>query len=156
VEDNNFVAIVAIDRRERHVHEVVVVLLHEPRDLGGERFLFGRTRDAGELRRGFVRDPGDVLVVLEMRAIPLDDRVGLVDVLLSQEDRDLVTGVLGVIELGFFPIRAFQLRYRVEYGHECEREEPEHDGERQAEARAGAGSRYETARDDKTHAGGTF
>jgi hypothetical protein len=129
-----FIMLIAIDRRQRDGDEVLVVLPDQRADLARDRALLARLRKLDELLGRSARPRDDVAVVLDVATVPLDDRVGLVDVLLAYQRGDAVAGVLGVIQRSDLALRFCDLAHRVKYDAEREREKQQHPRERRTEA----------------------
>ncbi|MBX3233547.1 MAG: hypothetical protein KIT84_11125 [Labilithrix sp.] len=126
---SHLVRAAAVDRREREGVELVVVALDERADQVDVRTVSRFLDDAQERRDRLARQSRDVFVVAEMGPVSFDYRVRLVDVLLADERRDAMSGVLRPIEARDVRICRVEPCRRVH--HDAERDREEHQVQRE-------------------------
>ena len=85
------------------------MLADERCNLVDERALVLSFGERFQRRDGIPRGASDILVVVEVRAVPFDDRVRLMDVLLPHQRGDAMSRVLRVIETTDLGIGSIEL-----------------------------------------------
>jgi hypothetical protein len=127
----------AADHRDDLLAKLAIALGHESRDLLRALVVLRGVDHDAQVRRGAGRRLGNLVVVLEVRVIPLEQRVRLVDVQLASEPGRVVAGVLGVVQARDLVLRRADLPQRDHDDQERGGEQQEHCRERPEDAASG-------------------
>ena len=125
---------VAEDRRDNDVSESAVALGDERRDLVGAALVLAAPHLAAQVHRRGLRRSRHLLVVREVRAVPLEQRVGLVDVLLARHRRGVVARMLHMVEARHLLLGLADACQRQDHHHQGQGEQQQHRGERHDDA----------------------
>jgi hypothetical protein len=126
-----------VDGRQHLGAEPAITLGDQHLDLVGLGDRPGPGHHRAQVPGGGARLGRDLLVVGDVGVVPLEEAVGLVDVLLARHRRRVVPGVLGVVEPCHLALGAADLGQRHQHHRQRQPEQQQHRGERDHDPRGG-------------------